>query len=131
MTGNINLRKIISIFLSFVMIMACAPTSVIALDSDSLHLTEAINDPIVIDPILSDDVIESVTPEELMNRAPDEKTLIELKEMTVDVSSLPSFIDSGKALKKGHVNRLKSRESNLNTVVFQNNDGTEKRRRRQ
>lgn len=125
MTGKINLRKIISIFLSFVMIMACAPTPVIALDSDSLHLTEAINDPIVIDPILSDDVIESVTPEELMNRAPDEKTLIELKEMTVDVSSLPSFIDSGKALQKGHVNRLKSRESNLNTVVFQNNDGTE------
>lgn len=125
MTGKINLRKIISIFLSFVMIMACAPTSVIALDSDSLHLTEAINDPIVIDPILSDDVIESVTPEELMNRAPDEKTLIELKEMTVDVSSLPSFIDSGKALQKGHVNRLKSRESNLNTVVYQNNDGTE------
>lgn len=125
MAGKINLRKIISIFLSFVMIMACAPTSVIALDSDSLHLTEAINDPIVIDPILSDDVIESVTPEELMNRAPDEKTLIELKEMTVDVSSLPSFIDSGKALQKGHVNRLKSRESNLNTVVYQNNDGTE------
>lgn len=122
--------KTISFLLSIVLIMACLPTSAIALDMNSSNVSTEIAepeivDPIIIDPILEESVIESATLEQLKSRAPDEKTISELKEMEVDVSSLPSFIDSSNALQKGHVNRLRSSEKNLSTVVFQNKDGTE------
>ena len=122
--------KTISFLLSIVLIMACLPTSAIALDMSSSNVSTGIAepeivDPIIIDPFLEESVIESATLEQLKSRAPDEKTISELKEMEVDVSSLPSFIDSSNALQKGHVNRLRSSEKNLSTVVFQNKDGTE------
>ncbi|MEE1115715.1 MAG: RICIN domain-containing protein, partial [Clostridia bacterium] len=52
------------------------------------------------------------------------KTLKELKEMTLDVSSLPKFIKPEVAREKGHVNRLNVQETNLHTVIYQNSDGS-------
>ncbi len=130
MKSKLFRSKIVCCLLCIILIVSCLPTSAIALDvvssNTSISTTGSMNsDPVTIDPILNENEIESVNLDELKNRASDEKTISELKEMKVDVSSLPTFIDSNNALQKGHVNRLKSRETNLNTVVFQNNDGTE------
>lgn len=117
--------KAICFCLCFVLIIVGMPITSVAQESVSINTAMDNSDPIVIDPIIPADKFESVTLDELKSKAPDEKSFFELKKMSVDVSSLPSFIDSEKALQKGHVNRLKSSEKSLNTVVYQNNDGTE------
>lgn len=122
--------KIISFFLSVVVTVACLPATANSLNTNAVDVSTevvepTITDPVIIDPIFEEAKIESATLEQLTSRAPDEKTVFELQEMEVDTSSLPSFIETNYALQKGHVNRLKSAEKNLNTVVFQNKDGTE------
>lgn len=122
--------KIISFFLSVVVTVACLPATANSLNTNAVDVSTevvepTITDPVIIDPIFEEAKIESATLEQLTSRAPDEKTVYELQEMEVDTSSLPSFIEANYALQKGHVNRLKSAEKNLNTVVFQNKDGTE------
>lgn len=122
--------KIISFFLSVVVTVACLPATANSLNTNAVDVSTevvepTITDPVIIDPIFEEAKIESATLEQLTSRAPDEKTVYELQEMEVDTSSLPSFIEANYALQKGHVNRLKSAEKNLNTIVFQNKDGTE------
>lgn len=53
-----------------------------------------------------------------------EKSYTELKAMTVNVATLPNFINENVALEKGHVNRVFAQEKDLNTVIYQNNDGS-------
>ena len=53
-----------------------------------------------------------------------EKSVDELKRMSVDVSSLPSFVPVDNAISKGHVHRVLEQESQCNTVIYQNKDGT-------
>lgn len=53
-----------------------------------------------------------------------EKTLAELKNMRVEDAELHEIISYETALTKGHVHRLKEQETDLNTVIYQNQDGT-------
>ena len=55
---------------------------------------------------------------------PGDKTLSELQQMSVDINAIPCFINSTFALQKKHVNRVMEQEANLNTVIYQNQDGT-------
>lgn len=126
---KMNHYRAISFILSLVLVVISLPISA-AVDSNVTDIEETvreanINDPVVIDPIMAKQELESADIEQLKNLNSDEKTFSELKIMSVDVASLPDFIDSAKALQKGHVNRVRSKEPNLSTVVYQNNDGTE------
>lgn len=53
-----------------------------------------------------------------------EKSYAELQSMSVDLASLPTFINAEVALEKKHVHRVKEQEANLHTVIYQNQDGT-------
>ena len=53
-----------------------------------------------------------------------EKTFAELQAMTVDLDAIPEFIDPAAALEKMHVNRLALQETNSNTVIYQNKNGS-------
>lgn len=122
---RIPLNKTICLLLCLILIAVGLPTSAIQSGVNILAEQEHVADPIVTDQTISENKIESVDVEQLKIKNPDEKTFSELQKMKVDISSLPDFINADNAIKKGHVNRVKSKESNLNTVVYQNTDGTE------
>ena len=90
MKSKLFRSKIVCCLLCIILIVSCLPTSAIALDvvssNTSISTTGSMNsDPVTIDPILNENEIESVNLDELKNRASDEKTISELKEMKVDV----------------------------------------------
>ena len=53
-----------------------------------------------------------------------EKTIDELKAMTLNTADVPEVLSVSKAIKKGHVHRLREQEASLSTVTFQNSNGS-------
>ena len=120
-------KKILSFILVCALVLSNTSFSVIALETDGLSSNGSIEEATintVVPQGYREDTIESISEEELKTVAVGEKTLTELKQMTVDVDSLPVFINSNTAVQKGHVNRLDEQENDLNTVIFQNKDGS-------
>lgn len=98
-------NQALSFILMILIVIACFPTSVIAFGKNLSNVSTEINasiidDPIIIDPTISKGKIESVSLEQLKNNAPDAKTISELREMSVDISTLPVFIKADNAIKK-------------------------------
>ena len=48
----------------------------------------------------------------------------ELQQRTLPAADLPEVLSAAEAAENGHVHRLRAQEEDLNTVVFQNRDGT-------
>ena len=55
---------------------------------------------------------------------PGEKSLLELQSMKVEDVERPEVVSLQAAMEKQHVNRLYAQEEALNTVMFQNRDGS-------
>lgn len=131
---NFRYCKALCLLLSMVLLLSSVPLSVIAWDMTETQSdtgtaanSEATATPVTApatDQTLAPGTIESETREHFDFLKPGEKTIEELQAMTVDLTALPEVIRSDVALEKGHVNRLKVQEKNLNTVIYQNDDGT-------
>lgn len=124
----LDYKRILSFILVFTLMLSNISVSAVALEKDLLSSSSSSLEESKIDTGISqayrEDVVKSISEEQLKTVSPGEKTLAELSKMTVDVESLPIFIDSTTALQKGHVNRVEEQENNLNTVVYQNKDGS-------
>ena len=117
--------KLMTILLFMVILFVSLPFSAVAIKNVDVSRTERCeDDQIVIDPVLPDDEIESELLSDALSKKPGDKTLSELQKMEVDTLSLPEVIDSETAIRKGHVNRIAQQESSLNSIAFQNKDGT-------
>ena len=116
--------RITSILLCITLMVISVPVYVLAaVDNENYKLTEQANREIVIgEP--SDYSTDSLDAESLKVRGKGEKSLKELKEIDISKIEFPKFISKDKALSRGHVNRLKEQESDLNTVIYQNRDGS-------
>lgn len=123
---KINRRiKFISLLLCILLLLANFPILSVALESASAYPVQpAVDDPVVVDALCPEEQIESVDLTQLKVLGPGEKTLAELQTMSVNVSALPEFISSEVAIQRGHVNRLEEQEASLNTVIYQNQNGT-------
>lgn len=116
--------KITSILLCITLALISFPTSVFATsDNGDYKPVKQLNEEIVVgEP--SDYSADLLNPESLKFKGKGEKTLKELKKIDISKIKFPKFISKDKALSRGHVNRLKEQENNLNTVIYQNRDGS-------
>lgn len=116
--------KITSILLCITLALISFPTSVFATaDNGDYKPVKQLNEEIVVgEP--SDYSADLLNPESLKFKGKGEKTLKELKKIDISKIKFPKFISKDKALSRGHVNRLNEQENNLNTVIYQNRDGS-------
>ncbi len=91
---------------------------------DTSKENDGVEDTVIIDPYTEVETVESVSAEELRSFKPGDLAFDDLQKLSVDVNALPEFINVDTAVAKGHVNRLYLQESSLNTVIYQNRNGT-------
>lgn len=112
--------KVLCCFLCVIMLFSCIPFYTIA-ENVKETTEETQKTPIVIgEPDYAD---ESFDLSELRQQGRGEKSLEELKRMSLNVTDLPEMISIDEAVQKGHVNRLREQENSLYTVAFQNKNG--------
>ncbi|MBQ9415726.1 MAG: RICIN domain-containing protein [Clostridia bacterium] len=119
------LFRLTIVLLSIAILFVLLPIYTTAGDNENdSHFEGGEEDQIVIDPVLPDDDVESESLVDTISKKPGDKALSDLQKMEVDTQSLPEVIDSETAIRKGHVNRIAQQESSLNSIAFQNKDGT-------
>lgn len=119
-----TVSRIISLFLCFALVVISVPTTALAAEQkkDDLGTVSNSSEIIIGDP--PEYAIDSLLPDSLKVQGTGEKSLKELQEIDISKVEFPQFISREKAIKREHVNRLKDQESNLNTVIYQNRDGS-------
>lgn len=118
-------KKFISIIICFALLMISVPNNIFAADvssHDNVDMTNNSDKIIVGNP--SEHITESIDPEMLKMNSNGEKTLSELSKIDINQINYPQVISTDKAKSRGHVNRLIEQESDLNTIIYQNKDGS-------
>lgn len=124
MRKKLKFTKITSMLLCMVLLFSSIPFTTIVLDAEPA-LTESNMPDQAFDtvptveesPVVDTEPIGTLPMEDLKLG---EKSFAELQSMSVDIASLPTFINAEVALEKKHVHRVKEQEGNLHTVVYQN-----------
>lgn len=109
--------RILSLLLILCMTISIFPSSILAQDSA----------PPVIDTETTAQAPDEVTwtpTEEASRDTRGDLTLSQLKTAVLDARTLPATMTKEEAESKGHVNRLYQQETDENTIIFQNKDGT-------
>ena len=119
--------RLLSVFLAMVLCLLSCPFYAVAEDADAttgeLLLPTSATDGIEIDSVSGAGIV-NWSPDDLFRLEEGDKPLSELASMTLDASSLPEVISYEEAQAKGHVHRVREQEDDLNTVTFQNTNGT-------
>ena len=115
--------RLTSIFLALVLIVLSLPLSVGAVDPTMVAQSSDGEDMTTITAVGDSATAVAQGPASWAELGIGEKTLEELRTMTLDYSTVPELISIEQAEQKGHVNRLKAQETSLNVVTFQNRDG--------
>ena len=117
--------KSLSLFLSFVFLLFSFPVSVFANDSTA-PAEEQITQEQTTDAqeTLPETNLTATPASTALTPKPGDKTIDELQAMTFDAAAMPEFVNMDVAEEKEHVNRLTAQENGLNTVIYQNRDGS-------
>ena len=127
MRKNLKLTKISCLLLCAFLLFTSIPFTSVALDINETAITEGSvpNQSVDTSPTLEEPSVIDTQPMEFVSGlGRGEKTYAELQKMSVDLASLPTFINAEVALEKKHVHRVKEQEENLRTVIYQNQDGS-------
>ena len=119
-----NNQRLFIPLLAILLVIQTVPVSAID-SSSSRNMTESFdadNGIVVGEP--DEYYTDSLDPETIKTIGQGEMTLEELSKININDVVIPECISQENAKSREHVNRLCSQEKNLNTVVFQNRDGS-------
>lgn len=117
--------RCVSFFLFAVMTVLLYPVGTLALTVEeeiALNEEAGIENQQVVQS--SGDLIEEGAETLVPALGPGEKSLLELQDLRVEDVERPEVVSLQAAMEKQHVNRLYAQEGSLNTVMFQNRDGS-------
>ena len=119
-----SIQRLFIPLLAILLVIQTVPVSAID-SSSSRNMTESFdadNGIVVGEP--DEYYTDSLDPETIKTIGQGEMTLEELSKININDVVIPECISQENAKSREHVNRLCSQEKNLNTVVFQNRDGS-------